>query len=213
MAVVKCSTVYFCVGPVLVFVGVVLLCAFGFSVLLPHQATRSWLPASCTVANATFEPTQCSCSRHVADARWCAEKYPCLKVFVYHDVPGADNGSTPTALLFRSWGDAFYKNCSLHECAAEEWNLKLSRRFRASWGHTGQQFACYVNPYDVGTVILTRTSTPLAIHAIFWPMLCLCTGAAVWLGLCVGCWRIEVDQNEYRVHAYGVPTRETILLR
>ena len=112
MAVVKCSTVYFCVGPVLVFVGVVLLCAFGFSVLLPHQATRSWLAASCTVANATFEPTQCSCSRHVADARWCAEKYPCLKVFVYHDVPGADNGSTPTALLFRSWGDAFYKNVS-----------------------------------------------------------------------------------------------------
>ena len=110
---VKCNTVYFCVGPALVFVGVVLLCAFGFSVLLPHQATRSWVRASCVVANATYEPTQCSCSRHVADARWCARKYPCLKVFVRHDLTPAPNATTtPAALLFRSWSDAFYKNVS-----------------------------------------------------------------------------------------------------
>ena len=102
--------------------------------------------------------------------------------------------------------------CTLHECAAEEWNIKLSSRFQASWGNTGQQFSCYVNPLDQTKVILTRTSTPLAIHAIFWPTLCLCTGAAIWFGLCVGCWQIEVVQQEYRVHMYGLPTRELNLL-
>jgi len=33
---------YFCVGALFVFVGSVLLCALGFTVVLPFDATRSW---------------------------------------------------------------------------------------------------------------------------------------------------------------------------
>jgi len=33
---------YFCIGALLVFVGSVLLCALGFTVVLPFEATRSW---------------------------------------------------------------------------------------------------------------------------------------------------------------------------
>ena len=79
-----CSSKYFCLGAFLVFLGSVLMCAFGFTVLLPHEATRGWRQVTCTVINSTFSKTLCSCSHQheqhlVGD---CTTKYPCLQVFI-----------------------------------------------------------------------------------------------------------------------------------
>jgi hypothetical protein len=38
----KITVNYFCLGALFIFVGSVLLCALGFTVVLPFEATRSW---------------------------------------------------------------------------------------------------------------------------------------------------------------------------
>ena len=83
---VKCSAKYFCLGGFLIFLGSVLLCAFGFTILLPHQATSGWSHVYCTVINSSFSKHRCSCSHQVADNVYgdCTTKYPCLQVGVIY---------------------------------------------------------------------------------------------------------------------------------
>lgn len=85
--------------------------------------------------------------------------------------------------------------CSLTECGDEIWNVKESRRFKADWGKLGQTFTCFYNPVQSDIVIIERTSTVSAIHAVVWPGFCLITGILLWLGLCCGCWSLKSDYS------------------
>lgn len=91
--------------------------------------------------------------------------------------------------------------CTLHECADEEWNIKESMRFQGRWGQLGNSYQCYFDPptekYNWttgGSVILERTTGSQALHAVLWPSLCLLVGLTMWLGLCLDCCTIELKQ-------------------
>ena len=65
MAAPACSVRYFCLGALLIFVGSVLLCALGFTIVLPHEATAHWPRVVCRVVNATYNKAYCSCDQQV----------------------------------------------------------------------------------------------------------------------------------------------------
>ena len=71
---------YFCLGALLIFVGSVLLCALGFTIVLPHEATRDWPNTTCQVINSSYDNDHCSCDKHPAEWDQCVYKYPCLQV-------------------------------------------------------------------------------------------------------------------------------------
>ena len=77
-----CGVNYFCVGAVLIFVGSILLCALGFSYVLPYASTHNWPEALCTVLNSSFSPSECSCSEEPSMSGDCVHQYPCLQVYV-----------------------------------------------------------------------------------------------------------------------------------
>ena len=84
-----CSVKYFCLGAFLIFLGSVLLCGLGFTVVLPHEATRDWPAVTCHVVNSIFSARICSCEhqeRDVADTRQCLDSYPCLHIRVTYNV-------------------------------------------------------------------------------------------------------------------------------
>ena len=65
MAAPACSVRYFCLGALLIFLGSVLLCALGFTIVLPHEATSHWPGVTCKVYNATYDSVRCSCDQKV----------------------------------------------------------------------------------------------------------------------------------------------------
>ena len=85
--------------------------------------------------------------------------------------------------------------CSLHECGYEEWNIKETRRFKMIWGSPGHSYPCSVNPDDPGMVVLQQSAPAAVVHAMVWPCLCLASGVVLWLGLCLGCWKIEMERD------------------
>lgn len=77
-----CTVNYLCIGALLVFVGSILLCTLGFTVILPYEATRLWPEVTCTVLNASYNRHVCTCQRHLTNYEPCSNKYPCLQVYV-----------------------------------------------------------------------------------------------------------------------------------
>ncbi|ELT92252.1 hypothetical protein CAPTEDRAFT_199975 [Capitella teleta] len=77
-----CTVNYLCIGALLVFVGSILLCTLGFTVILPYESTRNWTQVNCTVVNASYNRHLCSCQRSLTDYEPCNSKYPCLQVYV-----------------------------------------------------------------------------------------------------------------------------------
>ena len=62
----SCSVNYFCFGAVLIFVGSILLCALGFTIVLPFHATQNWYKTPCTVISADINNTVCACDEQVS---------------------------------------------------------------------------------------------------------------------------------------------------
>src|SRR6218665_1263049 len=83
----KVTVNYFCLGAVFIFIGSVLLCALGFTVVLPFEVTRAWPPVTCTVVNSTYEPNVCSCDEQLNVFDTCVSKYPCLQIHVFYVSP------------------------------------------------------------------------------------------------------------------------------
>ena len=80
----SCTVNWLCVGALLVFVGSILLCALGFTVLLPYEATRHWPQVTCRVLNASYNRRLCTCQRQLTHYEPCTNKYPCLQVHVLY---------------------------------------------------------------------------------------------------------------------------------
>ena len=117
MSVPSCSVRYFCLGSLLIFVGSVLLCALGFTVVLPHEATRDWPRTDCQVVNSTYDNDHCSCDKHPAEWDQCVLKYPCLQVsHLFHlcrqwSCPG---GKRNPSQLYQSRVIKLHKNQTLN---------------------------------------------------------------------------------------------------
>src|SRR5688572_22552873 len=84
----KITVNYFCLGAFFIFIGSVLLCALGFTVVLPFEVTRAWPAVTCTVINSTYEPNVCSCDEQLNVFDTCVSKYPCLQIHVFYVPPG-----------------------------------------------------------------------------------------------------------------------------
>lgn len=85
--------------------------------------------------------------------------------------------------------------CSLHECAEAEWNIRETQRFRHHWGQLDTTYQCFYNPDDPEQVILERITYEQVVHAMAWPSAALSIGAMIWIGLCLGCWNAEADYS------------------
>lgn len=84
-----CSVKYFCLGAFLIFLGSVLLCGFGLTIVLPHEATRHWPEVTCQVINSSYSSRICSCeyqAREISDPRQCLDSYNCLHVTVMYRI-------------------------------------------------------------------------------------------------------------------------------
>ena len=85
-----CSVNYFCFGAVLIFLGSVLFCALGFTIVLPYEATRDWPQTTCHVINSSYHSHLCSCDRQptfdLDEFDTCVGKYPCLQIYVWFKV-------------------------------------------------------------------------------------------------------------------------------
>ena len=57
-------------------------------------------------------------------------------------------------------------------------------------------YPCYYNPDDPQQAILQRITFTQVVHAIAWPAAALSAGTLIWVGLCLGCWKIEMEQNQ-----------------
>ena len=75
--------------------------------------------------------------------------------------------------------------------------MKESDKFRSEWGHVGSSFSCYVNPDNSDQLILWRVPMSHVLNAILWPALALTIGVFIWLGLCLGCWKIEAEDDTH----------------
>ena len=81
---------YFCLGALFIFFGSVLLCALGFTVVLPFETTRQWPTVRCTIINASYDLNVCSCDEPINVFGTCVSKYPCLQVYVEYDFRSED---------------------------------------------------------------------------------------------------------------------------
>ena len=84
---------FFCLGALFIFFGSVLLCALGFTVVLPFETTRQWPTVRCTIINASYDLNVCSCDEPINVFGTCVSKYPCLQVYVEYDFR-SENGTT-----------------------------------------------------------------------------------------------------------------------
>ena len=113
-----CGINYFCVGAFLIFLGSILLCALGFTVVLPHQATRHWPYVTCNVTKASYHAGICSCRELAMNDRNCLNRYPCLQIHVVYRYRPSPQGrsrlrlspdnSTSNMYNNRSSGDTYY---------------------------------------------------------------------------------------------------------
>lgn len=108
---------YYCLGAILIFLGSILLCALGFTVVLPHEVTREWLQLPCNVTNITYDTSHCACANQVDDYDPCIDKYPCMQIHVVYDAPfnvsANYSAGRSHGFLYRYWNDAFHKTVSL----------------------------------------------------------------------------------------------------
>lgn len=90
----KITVNYFCLGAFFIFIGSVLLCALGFTVVLPFELTRSWPSVLCSVVNSSFDPNVCSCDEQLSVFDTCVSKYPCLQIHVLYVPQRKDKGAS-----------------------------------------------------------------------------------------------------------------------
>ncbi|KAK2147597.1 hypothetical protein LSH36_545g01032 [Paralvinella palmiformis] len=87
-----CSMKYFCLGAFLIFLGSVLLCGLGLTIVLPHEMTRDWPEVTCQVINSSYSGRICSCEYQARDFAMdneqCLDSYPCLHIVVSYTVYG-----------------------------------------------------------------------------------------------------------------------------
>jgi len=88
-----CSVKYFCLGAFLIFLGSVLLCGLGLTIVLPHEMTRDWPEVTCRVINSSYSGRICSCEYQARDFsdmdnERCLDSYPCLHIAVSYTVYG-----------------------------------------------------------------------------------------------------------------------------
>lgn len=115
MGVRTCSVRYLCLAAGLTFGGAILLCTLGFTVVLPHQATKNWPRVLCNATMANYNDSWCSCVPHKRITEDCSRTYPCLQVKVVYylinendTVVGNDYRFSNSAMLYRDWNDEFY---------------------------------------------------------------------------------------------------------
>jgi hypothetical protein len=128
---INCSVRYFCCGALLIFVGSVMLCAFGFTYVLPYQLTNTWPQAVCHVVGAFISERLCACDKHTflePDAyehhqkiiNRCTDSFPCVQVATifnitqthlerFHVLRNYTNSTLIQGFIYRSWSDAFFK--------------------------------------------------------------------------------------------------------
>ncbi|KAK2161277.1 hypothetical protein LSH36_119g06026 [Paralvinella palmiformis] len=83
----SCGINYFCIGAFLIFVGSVLVCALGFTIVLPYAATRNWPEVTCEVINTSYNFLQCMCDQQIYEEDLgCITKYPCLEVLIQYRI-------------------------------------------------------------------------------------------------------------------------------
>lgn len=136
----RCTVGCFCVGTVLIFVGSIFLCSFGFTFVLPYRATRCWPVVLCRVTEVLQAADLCSCGQHKypesidyaqsnEDFEYgvrndCSKVYPCLQVRVTFNISQGDiqvfpslgnysSGDVVNGFIYRSWSDAFSKTVSI----------------------------------------------------------------------------------------------------
>ena len=97
----------------------------------------------------------------------------------------------------------------MYECGDEHWNVRTVREFHKDFGSVGQTYECFYNPERVDHVVLIRTSSYSAIHALVWPCTLITLGSVVWIGLCMGCWKFQEDPEKYDIDStyHPVPVR------
>lgn len=117
-----CNVRYFCAVAFVIFIGSILLCTLGFTVILPYRATVDWAMTLCRVVNASYSSKFCSCNRITEEIRdvnglvtgqsRCSDQYPCLVVFVVYNISfpsqGHSNSTTFVTPVYRTWSDSFY---------------------------------------------------------------------------------------------------------
>ena len=81
-----CSVNYFCFGALLIFIGSILLCSLGFTVVLPFERTKYWPEVNCTVVSADVNQSLCACEEEGLAYPGCSEFSPCLQVIVIYSV-------------------------------------------------------------------------------------------------------------------------------
>lgn len=90
-----CGVNYFCVGAVLIFVGSILLCALGFSIIFPYFMTKDWVSARCLVHGGFYNERACTCNETPTLYAGCIYRYPCVQVYVsYVPVAGETLNAT-----------------------------------------------------------------------------------------------------------------------
>lgn len=118
MAPLTCGIGIFCMGMLLIFMGTVLLCTLGFTVLLPYYSTSHWLPTTCITSTSSCCPEVCACVKHATDDVDCLEGFPCVVIHVDYNasvitLDGDWENVTRTSKLYRSWADAFFNTVRL----------------------------------------------------------------------------------------------------
>ena len=86
--------------------------------------------------------------------------------------------------------------CAISECGAEEWNVKETERFKKDWGQVGSYHGCYYDPANLSHAIIYKTPLSSMVHAVVWSSGCLVAGCILWLGLCLGFWKMESSDKE-----------------
>jgi hypothetical protein len=73
-------------------------------------------------------------------------------------------------------------------------------RFTSKWEGTVDGFPCFYNPEAPHVVVMEKMAFTVVFHAILWPCLCLGCGILLWVGLCVGWWRLDptLEYEQYQ---------------
>jgi hypothetical protein len=99
--------------------------------------------------------------------------------------------------------------CSLVECKSDDWNVKMVDQFHSKWGQlTTAPYECFYDPspepVQLNFTLLEVTTFTVAINAFIWPALCLTGGVVIWLGVCLGCCKIENKRRRMENTKYSM---------
>ena len=59
-----------------------MMCAFGFTIVLPFMVTLHWPLGECRVVNGSLNIEHCSCNKKISQYDRCIARYPCLQVCI-----------------------------------------------------------------------------------------------------------------------------------